>query len=173
MRVGLEKMIFASLCVALALSCLWVFIGLRFNLWTPADYTRYRWLCAHIKIAPEFWHGRIKAGEDAHPIVKTWPPQILHQFGPWAELDWAAINSDKNHSHQEIEIQAIAKNARFVSARSYADDGVATTTFFDIMTPAEHIQYQSNLLAYVQGKFTQKPHPVRVTRTPVGRPHPH
>ena len=173
MRIGLQKMIFAALCLALALSCLWVFIGLRINLWTPADYIRYRWLCSHIEIAPEFWHGKIKAGEDARPIVKTWPAQIIHQFGPWAELEWVPLHSDKIHSAQEIEIQAIAKNARFVSARSYADDRVATITFFDIMTPAEHIQYEAFLQAYVQGKLTQKPHPASVTRKPAGKPHPH
>jgi hypothetical protein len=169
MRVGWEKIILAATGLVLVLACLWVYLGVRFDLWTPAGYARYRWLCYQIKIAPEFWHGKIKAGDDARPIVRTWPPQIIHQFGPWAELEWVPLHPDKNHSVHEIEIEAIAKNARFVSARFYADDGIGERTFFNALTPAAEAQYQTYLKAYTWGELSRKPIP----SNPARKPHPH
>jgi len=164
MRFGLEKLVLAMLCAALTLSCLWVFFGLRFDLWTPAGYVRYHWLCSRVKIAPEFWHGKIKAGDDARKIVKLWPPQIIHQFGPWAELEWVPVDSDKKNAAPNVEIVAVAQNARFVLARFSARDGIDERTFFDALTPAAEAQYQAYLKAYTWGELSRKPIPSNSAR---------
>jgi hypothetical protein len=159
MRFGLEKLVLATMCAVLALSFLWVFVGLRFDLWTPAGYFRYHWLCSRMKITPEFWHGKIKAGDDARKIVKLWPPQIIHQFGPWAELEWIPADPDNKSAPSNVEIVAVTQNARFVFARFYARNGIDAKTFFYTLTPAAQAQYQADLQAYTFGKLS--PNPIR------------
>jgi hypothetical protein len=169
MRLSLEKLVPAILFLVLLLAFAWVFIGLRFDLWTPAEYARYRWLCSRMKITPDFWHGKIKAGDDARKIVRSWPPQVLHQFGPWAELEWIPFNPDQQHAVPDIGIEAVAKNARLVFARSYASDGVDEKIFFDAFTPATRMQYQAALQAFTWGELSPGSIPSKTARKPRSR----
>ncbi|MGO8765511.1 MAG: hypothetical protein ACLQSR_10330 [Limisphaerales bacterium] len=173
MRFGVEKLVLAMACALLALSCLWAFIGFRFDLWTPADYIRYHWLCSRMKITPEFWNGKIKAGDDARKIVKIRPPQIIHQFGPWAELEWLAFDPDKKTTVPNVEIVAVAENARLVFAKSCTGDGIDERTFFNALTPAAQAQYQAALEAYTWGEFSRKTNVKNPTRRPTGTRLPH
>ncbi|HEY3761548.1 MAG TPA: hypothetical protein VGN23_07360 [Verrucomicrobiae bacterium] len=173
MRFGVEKIILAILCTIVVLACFWLFIGLRYDLWTPTAYSRYHWLCSRMKIAPEFWHGRIKAGDDARKIVKAWPPQVIHQFGPWAELEWIPFNPDKKSAVPDIGIVAVAENAKLVLARSYARDGIDEKTFFDALTPSAQAQYQAALEMYTWGELSGQIRPSNSTRKTAGKPRTH
>ncbi|HEY1660785.1 MAG TPA: hypothetical protein VGI03_00050 [Verrucomicrobiae bacterium] len=169
-KIGLETILTAAVVIFLLLACAWVFVGLRLDLWTPAQYSRYQWLASRLAIAPEFWHGRIKAEDDAGKIIKAWPPQMTHQYGPWTELDWVPLNSSKGASSSNMGIEALANNGKLVMAVSYADDEICERTFFNVLSPAAQANYQAWVQAYVEGRLNRSPN---VIPTRAGKPRRH
>lgn len=160
-KIGLETILAAGVAIILVLACIWIFVGIRLDLWSPAQYSRYRWLVARMPVAPAFWHGQIKAGDDANKIARTWPPQIVNQFGPWAELEWFPYHHRRSGNVPYYGIEAIAENGRLVFASSYAADEVDAMTFFDAMTPATRANYQAWQAAYVEGRLTPRINPMQ------------
>lgn len=49
-----------------------------------------------------------------------------------------------------VGISVVAKDGVLVSAHSYADDGLAERTFFDILTPADEARLRADLTVYVE-----------------------
>src|SRR5271170_4587602 len=74
--------------VATLLVGLWIYVGVRFGVWTYNDFDRYSHLTENLPVAHALWHNKIKVGDNAEQIISLWHPHMIWRFGRWVEMTW-------------------------------------------------------------------------------------
>jgi len=134
--------------IALILVGLWIFIGVRYRIWTPIEYGRFIELTVNLPVAHLLWEKEIKAGDDAEQLIKEWRPHMITRYGPWIEMRWFPGGPSPD-TISFVGIYVLTKNGKLILASSYADDGVDERIFFDTLTPADKVEERAALTAYV------------------------
>ena len=148
LKPELKGALLTLLGIALILVGVWIFIGVRYRIWTPIGYGRFVELTVNLPVAHFLWEKEIKAGDDAEQLIKDWRPHMITRYGPWIEMRWFPGGPSPD-TISFVGIYVLAKNGKLVLASSYADDGVDERIFFDTLTPADKTEERAALIAYV------------------------
>jgi hypothetical protein len=155
LKPELKGAMLALLGVVLVFIGIWVFIGLRFGLWTTVEYDRYLFLTEHLKVAHDLWHREIKAGDDVEELIKNYRPHEIERFDGWAELRWFPDGPSKD-TFSFVGMYVLAKDGRLVFGSSYTDDGIDDRIFFYTLTPATDAEYHAAMKSYILKREAEK-----------------
>jgi hypothetical protein len=144
LKPELKGALLTLLCIALILIGVWIYVGVRFGIWTPNEYGRFVELTVNLPVAEKLWTGQIKAGDDAEQLIKDWRPHILTRYGSWIEMRWYPGGPLPNVIPL-VGIYVLAKNGKLVLASSYADDGLDERIFFNALKPADEKEQRTAL----------------------------